>query len=240
MWTAPREGSSIEWNGAHKLGFTIMWSSRQKDDATNMPQPMRTGFSMKEQGNAMERLMAALAPGKARGLPPIERWNPPFCGDLDMRIAADGTWFYLGTPIGRPALVKLFSSVLKREGDDYFLVTPVEKVGIRVEDAPFQAVEMQVDGEGDARSVAFRTGVDDLLSVGPEHGLRFERAAKDGLKPYVHVRRGLWARLTRALTYDLFALGEVRQVAGEPMFGIAVAGQFYPALPASEIEGIEI
>nr|WP_262331959.1 DUF1285 domain-containing protein [Bosea sp. BH3] len=192
----------------------------------------------------MERLMAALggagAPGKPRGLPPVERWNPPFCGDLDMRIAADGTWFYLGTPIGRPALVRLFSSVLKREGDDYFLVTPVEKVGIRVEDAPFQAVEMQVDGEGDARSIAFRTQVDDLLSVGPDHELRFERAEKDGLKPYVHVRRGLWARLTRALTYDLLALGEVREVGGEAMFGIAAAGQFYPALPASEIEGIEI
>lgn len=199
---------------------------------------------MTAEGNAMERLMAALggggSSGKPRGLPPVERWNPPFCGDLDMRIAADGTWFYMGTPIGRPALVKLFSSVLKREGDDYFLVTPVEKVGIRVEDAPFQAVEMQVDGEGDARSIAFRTQVDDLLSVGPEHGLRFERAAKDGLKPYVHIRRGLWARLTRALTYDLLALGEVRDVEGEAMFGIAAAGQFYPALPASEIEGIEI
>ena len=87
-------------------------------------------------GNAMDRLMAALGGAKGRGLPPVERWNPPFCGDLDMRIAADGTWFYLGTPIGRPALVKLFSSVLKREGDDYFLVTPVEKIGLKVEDAP--------------------------------------------------------------------------------------------------------
>ncbi len=190
-------------------------------------------------GNAMDRLMAALGGGKGRGLPPVERWNPPFCGDLDMRIAADGTWFYLGTPIGRPALVKLFSSVLKREGDDYFLVTPVEKIGLRVEDAPFQAVEMQVDGEGDGRSIAFRTHVDDLLNVGPEHVLRFELAVRDGLKPYVHVRRGLWARLTRALTYDLLALGEVREVEGRAMFGIAAAGQFYPALPASEIEGIE-
>ncbi len=190
-------------------------------------------------GNAMDRLMAALGGAKGRGLPPVERWNPPFCGDLDMRIAADGTWFYLGTPIGRPALVKLFSSVLKREGDDYFLVTPVEKVGLKVEDAPFQAVEMQVDGEDGGRSIAFRTHVDDLLCVGPEHPLRFERAAQDGLKPYVHVRRGLWARLTRALTYDLLALGEVREVDGQAMFGIAAAGQFYPALPASEIEGIE-
>ncbi len=193
-------------------------------------------------GNAMERLMAALGgggPGKARGLPPVERWDPPFCGELDMRIAADGTWFYLGTPIGRPALVRLFSSVLKREGDAYFLVTPVEKVLIRVEDAPFQAVEMQVDGAGDGRSIAFRTQVDDLLCVGPGHALRFERAAKDGLKPYVHVRRGLWARLTRALTYDLLALGEVRDVGGRAMFGIAAAGQFHPALPADEIEGLE-
>lgn len=193
-------------------------------------------------GNAMERLTAALGaggPGKARGLPPVERWDPPFCGELDMRIAADGTWFYLGTPIGRPALVRLFSSVLKREGDAYFLVTPVEKVLIRVEDAPFQAVEMQVDGAGDGRSIAFRTHVDDLLCVGPGHALRFERAAKDGLKPYVHVRRGLWARLTRALTYDLLALGEVRDVGGRAMFGIAAAGQFHPALPADEIEGLE-
>lgn len=196
------------------------------------------GLLMASPGNAMERLMAALGTGAQRGLPPVERWNPPFCGDLDMRIAADGTWFYMGTPIGRPALVKLFSSVLKREGDDYFLVTPVEKVGIKVEDAPLQAVEMQLDGEGDARSIAFRTQVDDLFCVGAEHGLRFERAAKDGLKPYVHVRRGLWARLTRALTYDLLALGEVRAVAGAAMFGVAASGRFYPALPASEIEGI--
>jgi hypothetical protein len=130
--------------------------------------------------------------------------------------------------------------VLKREGDDYFLVTPVEKVGIRVEDAPFQAVEMQLDGAGDDRNIAFRTQVDDLLCVGPEHALRFERAANDGLKPYVHVRRGLWARLTRALTYDLLALGEVREVEGRAMFGVAASGHFYPAVPASEIEDIGI
>jgi len=191
-------------------------------------------------GPAMERLMAALGDGKRRGPPPVERWDPPFCGDLDMRIAADGTWYYLGTPIGRPALVRLFSSVLKREGDEHFLVTPVEKVRIQVEDAPLQAVEMQVEGEGDARAVALRTSVDDLVSVGPGHALRFERAAKDGLKPYVHVRRGLWARLTRALAYDLLALGEVREVGGEAQFGIAAGGLFHPALPASEIEGLEI
>lgn len=187
---------------------------------------------------AMERLLGALKDGEARGLPPVERWNPPFCGDLDIRIAPDGTWFYLGTPIGRPALVKLFSSVLKRERDAYFLVTPVEKVGITVEDAPFQAVEMVVEGEGEGRSIAFRTQVDDVVSVGPGHALRFEREARDGLKPYIHIRRDLWARLTRALTYDLLALGEVRAMQGGAMFGVAAGGAFYPAAPASEIEGL--
>src|SRR4249920_2670246 len=93
----------------------------------------------------LEDIAAALPRDQGRGLPPVERWNPPFCGDIDMRIAADGTWFYQNTPIGRPALVKLFASVLKREGDKYFLVTPVEKVGLVVEDVPFLAVELQVD-----------------------------------------------------------------------------------------------
>ncbi|CAD5247529.1 conserved hypothetical protein [Bosea sp. 62] len=186
----------------------------------------------------MNRLLSALGAGPAHGLPPVERWNPPFCGDLDMRIAADGTWFYLGTPIGRPALVRLFSSVLKREADDYFLVTPVEKVGIRVEDAPLQAVEMAVEGEGDRRSIAFRTRTDDLVNVGPDNILRFERAANEGVKPYVHVRRGLWARLTRALTYDLLALGEIRDGDREAQFGIAAGGAFHVVALASEIEGL--
>jgi hypothetical protein len=180
-----------------------------------------------------------LKEGQSRGIPPVERWNPDFCGHIDMRIAADGTWFYRGTPIGRPALVKLFSSVLRKDGADYVLVTPVEKLGITVEDAPFQAVEMAVEGEGDARSIGFRTQVDDLVEVGPGHPIRFEReAGGDGLKPYVHIRRGLWARLTRALTYDLLALGEVREVEGVAQFGVAAGGQFHPAVPASEIDGL--
>lgn len=193
---------------------------------------------MNETGNAMERLVASLRGGNPRGLPPVERWNPDFCGDIDMRIAADGSWHYLGTPIGRPALVKLFSSVLRRDGADYFLVTPVEKLRIRVDDAPFQAVEMAVEGEGEGRSIAFRTQVDDLVRIGPDHPIRFERAQDGGVKPYVHVRRELWARVTRALTYDLLALGETRMVAGEAQFGVAVAGAFYVAAPASEIEGL--
>src|ERR1041385_2350285 len=146
-----------------------------------------------------------------KGPPPVHLWNPPFCGDLDMRIAADGTWFYLKTPIGRHPLVKLFASVLKREGEKYFLVTPVEKVGITVDDAPFTAVEMRAEGEGAARTLSFRTNVDDWVTAGPGHALRFEPEAETGgLKPYLHVRRDLWALVTRALFYDLVELGEER------------------------------
>src|SRR5207344_282289 len=127
-----------------------------------------------------------------KGPPPVHLWNPPFCGDLDMRIASDGTWFYLKTPIGRAALVKLFASVLKREGDKYFLVTPVEKCGITVDDAPFLAVELEVEhgdrGQSDRDQVLrFRTNVDDWVACGPEHALRFEPEPETaGLKPYLH------------------------------------------------------
>jgi uncharacterized protein len=191
--------------------------------------------------SAMERLMQALGPGFAPGTghkPPVEHWNPPHCGDIDMRIAADGTWFYMGTPIGRMPLVRLFASVLRRDGDDHVLVTPVEKLGIRVDDAAFQAVEMAVEGQGPRRSIAFRTNVDDLVTVGQEHKLRFDVAADGALKPYIHVRRGLWARVTRALAYDLLALGEVKQVDGAAMFGIWAGGMFHAALPAGEMEGM--
>jgi hypothetical protein len=182
-------------------------------------------------GDALSRLMAALGGAKGRGPAPVERWNPDYCGEIDMRIGADGTWFYMGTPIGRPALVRLFSTVLRRDPDRFVLVTPVERIGIEVEDAPFAAVEMAVEGEGDARSVAFRTNVDDLVQVGPDHPLRFEAGEDGGLKPYVLVRGGLWARLTRALTYDLVDLGEEREIGGRRCYGVAVSGEFYP-IPA--------
>src|SRR5256885_6629195 len=136
-----------------------------------------------------------------KGLPPVNRWNPPFCGDLDMRIANDGTWFYLGTPIGRPALVRLFSTILKREGDKHFLVTPVEKVGIRVDDAPFMAVEMQTDGEDNHRGLRFRTNVDDWVTCDAAHRLRFEQAKDGGLTPSLHLRADLSATVNRALSY---------------------------------------
>src|ERR1700755_2878921 len=117
---------------------------------------------------------AAETGATGKGLPPVHLWNPPFCGDLDMRIAADGTWYYMGTPIGRPALVRLFSTILKREDGKYFLVTPVEKVGIVVDDAPFLAVEMAVEQGPGGQILGFRTNVDDLVKAGPGHTLRFE------------------------------------------------------------------
>ncbi len=181
----------------------------------------------------LEAIVTAVTGEKRKGPPPVERWNPPFCGDIDMRIAADGTWFYQKTPIGRPALVRLFASVLKREGDKYFLVTPVEKVGIVVEDVPFLAVELNlIEAEQDVRLqvppgrvLRFRTNVDDWVDAGPGHALRFEpQPVNGGLKPYLHVRRELWAKVTRALFYDLVALGEERVVQGKPMFGVASGG----------------
>jgi hypothetical protein len=178
----------------------------------------------------LEGIAAALP---RRGPPPVERWNPPFCGDIDMRIAVDGTWFYQKTPIGRPALVKLFASVLKREGEKYFLVTPVEKVGIVVEDAPFLTVEMQAEKGG----LAFRTNVDDWVAAGPGHALRFDLdAATGGLKPYLHVRRGLWAKVTRALYNDLVELGEERALDGKAMFGVASGAEFFAMAEASALK----
>jgi hypothetical protein len=166
-------------------------------------------------------------------------WNPPFCGDLDMRIAADGTWFYMGTPIGRPALVKLFSTILKREDDKYFLVTPVEKVGIRVDDAPFLAVEMAEDGEGSARHLSFRTNVDEWVPCDSNHPLRFEAAsAEGGLTPYLHVRSDLWAKVTRALYYDLVKMGEERVVDGRELFGVVSDGVFFSMADAAQARGV--
>jgi len=189
----------------------------------------------KEGQAALEAITGALSRAAAGG-PPVEQWNPPFCGDLDMRIAGDGTWFYLKTPIGRPALVKLFASVLKREGDRYFLVTPVEKCGIAVDDAPFLAVELKVRNDDGVRVLDFRTNVDDWIACGGAHALRFEpEPGTGGLKPYLHVRRGLWAKVTRPLFFDLVALGEERDIEGRMMFGVASAGVFFPMAPADQI-----
>ena len=180
---------------------------------------------------------AATASAAGKGLPPVHLWNPPFCGDLDIRIAGDGTWFYMGTPIGRPALVRLFSTILKREEGKHFLVTPVEKVGIRVDDAPFLAVEMVRDSEGRGQVLRFRTNVEDWVTCDSAHRLRFEASAEAGLTPYLHVRADLWAKVTRALYYDLVDMGEERVVDGTPMFGVTSSGEFFAMADAEQVRG---
>jgi len=190
----------------------------------------------KEGQIGLDSITGALA-GTGRRAPAVELWDPPFCGNLDMRIAADGTWFYLKTPIGRPALVKLFASVLKREGDDYFLVTPVEKCGIRVDDAPFLAVELRHEKGPSGQVLNFRTNLDDWIVCDPQHALRFDlEAATGGLKPYLHVRRGLWAKVTRTLFFDLVDLGEEREIEGRPMFGVSSMGAFFAMAPADQVK----
>jgi hypothetical protein len=189
-----------------------------------------------ERAVGLDAIAGAVGEAAAKGAPPVHLWNPPFCGDLDMRIAADGTWYYLKTPIGRPALVKLFGSVLKREGDKYYLVTPVEKCGIVVEDAPFLAVELKVETQASRRILHFRTNVDDWVACGRQHALRFEPEPETGgLKPYLHVRADLWAKVTRALFYDLVELGEERGVGADRMFGIASDLEFFAMQPAASL-----
>jgi hypothetical protein len=184
----------------------------------------------------LDSLAAAL--DERRLPPPVHLWDPPFCGDIDMRVASDGTWHYQGSLIARPALVRLFASVLKREGDRYFLVTPVEKVGIKVDDAPFLAVAVEARGAGPNRILEFRTNMDDIVRCDEEHRLRFEpEAGTGGIKPYLHVRRDLWALVTRSLFMDLVALGETRELDGRSMFGVASGNTFFPMAPAEAVTG---
>ena len=179
-----------------------------------------------------EGLAASIKATKTRGLPPVETWNPPFCGDIDMEIRRDGTWFYEGTPIGRPGLVKLFASILLREEDKYFLVTPVEKVGIRVHDAPFIAVDFEISGEGDTQRLTFTTNLEDITVAGPNAPLRFVRDAETGEpSPYVRVRRNLEALIDRKSFYRLVDLGTHH----DGWFGVWSGGAFFGIIPSDEL-----
>jgi len=173
-----------------------------------------------------------------KSAPPVEKWNPAFCGDLDMEIKRDGTWFYMGTPIGRHKLVELFSTVLRKDEDGKtYLVTPLEKVGIRVEDAPFLAVEMtKTDGEN-GPVLTFRTNVGDIVEAGKDHPLRFEiEQNSDGLKPYIHIRGRLEALVNRPVMYDLVALGETITIDGQELFCIRSGGEIYPIMPQADLD----
>lgn len=177
-------------------------------------------------------LLAQIPKGEQKGLPPVHLWNPDFCGDIDMRIARDGTWYYLGTPIGRKPMVKLFSTIIRRDGDNYFLVTPVEKVGITVDDAPFVAVTLEVEGEGEQQVLRFTTQVDDQVEAGAEHPLRIELDPQtEEPAPYVHVRSNLEALIHRNVFYQLVELAVPREIEGVTWLGVWSAGEFFPIGP---------
>ena len=160
-------------------------------------------------------------------LPPVEKWNPTHCGDSEMRIARDGTWYHQGSPIGRPAMVRLFSTILRREPDgSHVLVTPVEKLDIEVEDAPFIAVEMKAEGSGRDAKLAFRLNTDELVTAGPGHEIRFE-----GPRPYLHVRAGLEALIARPVYYEL---AQIALSNGSNPPGVWSKGAFFPLEPAQE------
>jgi hypothetical protein len=164
-----------------------------------------------------------------RPMPPVERWNPGHCGKIDLRIARDGTWFYLGTPIGRPALVRLFSTILRREADGSFcLVTPVEKAEILVEDAPFMAVSVHVTGEGQSASYEFLTNVGDRVAADQDHGVRVTvDPVTQEPRPYLHVRRGLEARIARSLYYELVERAQTFHRDGRDVLGFHSGGVFH-------------
>ncbi|CDF85060.1 DUF1285 domain-containing protein [Pseudomonas sp. QL9] len=177
-------------------------------------------------------LLAQIPSTPGKGLPPVHLWNPPCCGDIDMRIARDGTWYYLGTPIGRKPMVKLFSTIIRRDGDDYFLVTPVEKCGIRVDDAPFVAVTLAVEGEGEQQLLRFTSNVEDEFVAGPEHPIRVlidPRTQEPA--PYVLVRSNLEALIHRNVFYQLVELAVPRLIDGEEWLGVWSCGEFFAIGP---------
>ncbi|WP_037254137.1 DUF1285 domain-containing protein [Roseobacter sp. SK209-2-6] len=186
--------------------------------------------SLKAAGNAAGQEGGSAKPGG--GLPPVHLWNPPFCGDLDIRIASDGRWFHEGGEIRRVELVRLFASILKREGEKFFLVTPVEKVGIRVEDAPFIAVDVEASGQGEQQVLRFTTQLGDEVTADAEHPLRVEQPSPEAEPaPYVMIRSGLEARIDRKSFYRLVELG----CHHEDWFGLWSGGAFFRLLPSADL-----
>ncbi len=207
--------------------------------ATNehVDNPDLEGLTSAHDTAALEALISRAARA-GKGVPPVDRWEPEFRGDLDMEIKRDGTWFYNGTPITRAALVQLFSTVLRKDADEKtYLVTPVEKVGIQVEDAPFVAVELNVSGKGDERVMTFRTNVGDVVEASRENPLRFEfEAETGGLKPYLLVRGRLEALVARPVMYELADHGEEIEMDGRLMFAVRSRGASFPIMPAAKLE----
>lgn len=177
--------------------------------------------------NFAAAIATATEAAQTHGVPPVENWNPPFCGDIDMRIAKDGTWFYMGTPIGRIRLARLFSSVLKKEGDDFFLVTPAEKVGITVEDAPFLAIDFEVSGTGREQVLTFQTSMGDSAAADATHPLKLGQRDDGSSAPYIEIRGGLDALIDRKSFFRLMDLAEEELIDGAPQMGVWSSGVFF-------------
>jgi len=177
---------------------------------------------------SVDNLLQAAGSNK-RGPAPVHLWNPPFCGDIDMRIARDGTWYYLGTPIGRHSIVQLFSRIIRRDDEQYFLVTPVEKVGIRVDDAPFIAVDMQIEGKGEKQILHFITNVGNKVTADLQHPLRvvIDKESEEP-SPYILIRNNLEALIHRNLFYRLVELAEEQLIDGKPWLVVFSSGQSFP------------
>jgi hypothetical protein len=185
--------------------------------------------------DALARLLADIPGDK---VPPVHLWNPEFCGDIDMRIARDGSWHYMKTPIGRPRMVRLFSRVLRHDADGrYYLVTPVEKLGITVDDAPFVAVELVATGGGRDQVLTFRTNVDDVVTADREHPIRVAIDPETGEpSPYVLVRDRLEALINRPVFYQMVELGVVEARGGSDLYGVWSSGVFFAIGPADGLD----
>ena len=186
--------------------------------------------AMPEQ-NAMQSLLKA---AESQAYPPVERWNPDYCGEMDMVIRRDGSWWHEGVRIGRERLIRLFCRILRKDEDGHtYLVTPAEKIRITVEAAPFLAVRVDVTGEGQDQRIAFLTNMDDAVVAGPEHPLRVELGPQGEPDPYIHIRGRLEALITRAAFYDLAELAvEGVDQDGVPVMGVWSQGAFFPLGPA--------
>ena len=180
----------------------------------------------------LDRVIAAAKQAPGRGLPPVHLWNPAHCGEIDIVIKRDGLWFHEGTPIGREALVRLFSTVLRKDPDGFHLVTPVEKMRITVEDAPFIAMRVDRIAKDGGAALRFLTNVGDEVEAGPDNAIRVEVGEGGEPRPYLHVRRGLEALIARSVFYELVELAEERETPDGPTLGVASNGAWFPIGPA--------
>ncbi len=181
----------------------------------------------------LEKVTEAVRQAPGRGLPPVHLWNPAHCGEIDIVIRRNGQWLHEGTPIGREALVRLFSTVLRKDPDGIYLVTPVEKMKITVEDAPFVAVRVdRAKNESGGEALRFLTNVGDVVEAGPENAIRVETDPGGEPHPYLHVRRGLEALIARPVFYELVEMAQERETPDGPQLGVSSNGAWFPVGPA--------